>query len=84
MTEIENHSWLELKQAMFVEMDRRPLGDTIGLEIGETAEWPEAKACWAATCTKDGCGGLYYDRISTLRQIRHCVDSLPLTINDAA
>jgi len=82
MTQLDNHTWRDLKHAMFVEMDRRPLGDTIGLVVGETAEWPEAKACWAAKCPRDGCGGLNYDRVSTLRQIRNCVESLPMTIDE--
>lgn len=67
---------------MFLEIDKRPLGDTLGLVVGETAEWPEAKACWEAKCRKDDCGGLNYDRVATLRQIRNCVDLLPLTIED--
>jgi hypothetical protein len=83
LTELDNRTWEELKHAMFVEMDRRPLGDTIELAVGEGTEWPEAKACWAARCPMDGCGGLNYDRNSTMRQIRHCVECLPMTIDDA-
>ncbi|KAF8220736.1 hypothetical protein L208DRAFT_1332090 [Tricholoma matsutake] len=82
VTKLDNYTWRQLKHAIFIEMDRRPLGDTIGLAVGETAEWPVSKACWAARCPKEGCGGLYYDRISTLRQIRRCVESLPMTIDD--
>lgn len=80
VTQLDNYTWRELKNAMFLEIDRRPLGDTLGLVVGETAEWPEAKACWEAKCKMEGCGGLNYDRVATLRQIRNCVDLLPSTI----
>ncbi|CAA7263774.1 unnamed protein product [Cyclocybe aegerita] len=82
VTELDNHTWRVFKSAMFIEMERRPLGDTLGLAVGETAGWPEAIACWEAQCTKEGCGGLNYDRIATLRQIRACISLLPLTIED--
>ncbi|KAF8152584.1 hypothetical protein B0H34DRAFT_800984 [Crassisporium funariophilum] len=80
VTELDSHTWRELKTAMFSEMERRPLGDTLGLVMGDTAEWPEAKACWEAKCTKEECGGLNYDRVATLRQIRGCIELLPSTI----
>ncbi|TFK35125.1 hypothetical protein BDQ12DRAFT_612203 [Crucibulum laeve] len=80
VTQLDNHTWRELKNAMFLEIDRRPLGDTLGVACGESAEWPESLACWEAKCKKEGCGGFNYDRIATLRQIRNCIDSLPLTI----
>jgi len=67
---------------MFVEIDKRPLGDTLGLAIGDAAEWPATQACWEAKCTKEDCGGLNYDRVATLRQIRACVALLPSTIDD--
>ncbi|KAF5378071.1 hypothetical protein D9615_007497 [Tricholomella constricta] len=82
VTQLDNHTWREFKNAMFAEIDRRPLADTLGLAVGQSAEWPEAKACWEAKCTKEGCGGLNYDRIATLRQIRNCIDLLPSTIED--
>ncbi|KAF8970843.1 hypothetical protein BDZ97DRAFT_1652051 [Flammula alnicola] len=82
VTVLDNHSWRELKHAMFLEMERRPLGDTLGLAVGDAAEWPVALACWEAKCSKEGCDGLNYDRIATLRQIRACVALLPLTIED--
>jgi hypothetical protein len=63
-------------------MDRRPLGDTICAEVGGAADWPEAFACWEATCTKEGCGGQNYDRVTTFRQIRACMDILPSTIEE--
>lgn len=67
---------------MFAEIDKRPLGDTLGVTVGQSADWPEAKACWEAKCTKAGCEGLNYDRVATLRQIRNCIDVLPSTIED--
>lgn len=68
------------KNAMFLEIEKRPLGDTLGVVAGETADWPEAKACWESQCSKPDCGGLNYDRIATLRQIRTCISLLPTTI----
>lgn len=65
---------------MFLEIEKRPLGDTLGLTMGAVAEWPVAKACWEAKCSKEGCGGLNYDRVATLRQIRACIALLPTTI----
>ncbi|KAJ3569624.1 hypothetical protein NP233_g4930 [Leucocoprinus birnbaumii] len=62
---IEYHTWRELKYKILEEMDRRPLGDTI-LESG-LADWPEAKACWRAKCSKKDCGRLLYDKGETLR-----------------
>ncbi|RDB18970.1 hypothetical protein Hypma_014381 [Hypsizygus marmoreus] len=82
VTRLDNYTWREFKNAMFAEIDRRPLGDTLGLAFGPAAEWPEAKACWEAMCTMEGCGGLNYDRIATLRQIRNCIELLPTTIED--
>ena len=41
---IDYHTWRELKYKIIIEMDVRPLGDTIineGLQ-----DWPEATACW--------------------------------------
>lgn len=89
ITALDNKTWRALKLAMRLEMDRRPLGDGIvggpvhGIggnrgEIGVIA-WPEADACWEAVCTKEGCGGLHYDRNATLRQIRDCVEALPMS-----
>ncbi|KAF8970912.1 hypothetical protein BDZ97DRAFT_1789320 [Flammula alnicola] len=75
---MSNHTWRELKARMFMEMDRRPLGDTLcGLEM---EEWPEAIACWEAKCQKTDCGRLNYNKLSTLRDIKDCVDRLPLHI----
>lgn len=80
MTELDNRTWRELKNAIFLEMDRRPLGDAICAEVGGAADWPEAVACWEASCTKSGCGGQNYDRVTTFRQICACMDILPSTI----
>ncbi|KAG6901318.1 hypothetical protein C0995_013678 [Termitomyces sp. Mi166 len=82
VTQLDNHTWREFKNVMFAEIDRRPIGDTLGITVGHSADWPEAKAYWEAKCTKEGCGGLNYDRIATLRQIRNCIDVLPSTIED--
>ncbi|KAF8059832.1 hypothetical protein FPV67DRAFT_339972 [Lyophyllum atratum] len=82
ITQLDNHTWREYKNAMFAEIDRRPLGDTLGVVVGPSADWPESKACWEATCKMEGCGGSNYDRIATLRQIRNCIDLLPSTTDD--
>ena len=59
-TTVEYHTWRELKHRIVMEMDVRPLGDTIcdqGL-----VEWQEARNCWSAslktsaTRAPDGCG----------------------------
>ncbi|KAH9475543.1 hypothetical protein JR316_0012658 [Psilocybe cubensis] len=73
--EMNNHTWRELKTRMFMEMDRRPLGDTLcGLEM---EDWPEFIACWEAKCQKADCGRLCYDKLSTLRDIKNCIERLP-------
>ncbi|KAF9074460.1 hypothetical protein BDP27DRAFT_190737 [Rhodocollybia butyracea] len=88
-TPLDNSTWIALKAAMVMEMERRPLGDSIvGFEVdgigGENfagvLTWPEADACFKATCTKEGCGGLNYDICATLKQIAWCVDSLSLDL----
>jgi len=76
--EMSNHTWRELKMRMFMEMDKRPLGDTLcSLEM---EEWPEAMLCWAANCQKPSCGELNYNKISTLRDIKECINRLPLHV----
>ncbi|KDR71885.1 hypothetical protein GALMADRAFT_213710 [Galerina marginata CBS 339.88] len=73
--QMSNHTWRELKARMFMEMDRRPLGDTLcSLEM---EEWAEATACWEAKCQKADCGRLNYNKLSTLRDIKSCLDRLP-------
>jgi hypothetical protein len=81
VTELDNYAWRAFKDVIFLEMERRPLGDTLGVVMGNTEDSPEALACWEAKCTKVGCGGLSYDRIATLRQIRECIALLPSTID---
>jgi hypothetical protein len=80
VTELDNRTWRELKIALFLEIDRRPLGDTICAEVGGAADWPEALACWEAKCTKEGCSARNFGRVTTFRQIRACIDTLPSTI----
>ncbi|KAF8901333.1 hypothetical protein CPB84DRAFT_1777587 [Gymnopilus junonius] len=73
--QLSNHTWRDLKSRMFVEMDRRPLGDTLcSLEM---EEWPEAIACWEAKCQKSDCGRKNYNKLNTLRDIKKCLDQLP-------
>ena len=74
---IEYHTWRELKYKIILEMDRRPLGDTIQQGL---SEWPEAKACWRAQCPNIGCSRLLYDKMETLRVIKECIDNLPTTV----
>jgi len=82
VAELDNYTWRDYKHAVLLELDRHPLGDTLGVVVGDTAEWPEALACWDAKCPREDCGSPNYDRLGTLRQIRACVDLLPLTIED--
>lgn len=75
---IDYHTWRELKYKIILEMDVRPLGDTVtnyGL-----LEWPEAIACWNAKCPNGGCDRALYDKGETLRVINDCVDALPKSI----
>ncbi|KAJ7125772.1 hypothetical protein C8R43DRAFT_1212083 [Mycena crocata] len=81
ITPLENRTWRALKARVGREMDVRPLGDGLGLPVGGMSEWEESRACWAARCTKDGCGAVNYDRIATLKQLRACVDSLPIAVD---
>ena len=82
MTELDNRTWRELKNALFLEIDRRPLGDTICADVDGAADWPEALACWGAKCTKEGCGAQNFGRVTTFHQIRACIDTLPSTIEE--
>ncbi|KAF5381874.1 hypothetical protein D9757_007541 [Collybiopsis confluens] len=85
-TPLDNKTWRLLKEAMIMEIDRRPLGDSIiGFDVGGIGgedfvggilAWPEAQACFAATCVKEECGGLNYDQCATLKEIQDCVDTL--------
>jgi hypothetical protein len=73
---VDNSSWLILKSALILEMDKRPLGDTLLGTILE--EWPESTACWEAQCK--ACSKSLYAREITLRGIKDCLDSLPSSI----
>ncbi|KAJ3811566.1 hypothetical protein EV368DRAFT_49217 [Lentinula lateritia] len=85
-TRIDNGTWRILKELMVAELERRPLGDSIvGYDVdgiggenstGGILTWPEAEACFKATCKK-GCGSLNYDECATLKQIQSGIDSLP-------
>ncbi|KAG6867598.1 hypothetical protein C0993_000750 [Termitomyces sp. T159_Od127] len=75
---LNNHTWRELKIRMFLEMDRRPLGDTL-LSL-DMEDWRESIACWSASCHNKDCGIPLYDRSTTLRAIQECLEKLPLTI----
>ncbi|KAF7975064.1 hypothetical protein HWV62_16132 [Athelia sp. TMB] len=67
-------TWRELKYKIILEMDVRPLGDTV-LNTG-LAEWHEAKRCWSAKCPNVDCDRVLYDKNETLRVIKECVDGL--------
>jgi len=75
---IEYHTWRELKYRIVLEMDQHPQGDTV-LTSGLN-DWPEAKACWGAKCSKKDCGRLLYDKGETFRVIKQCIDELPSTV----
>ena len=75
---IDYHTWRELKYKIILEMDHRPLGDTI-IESG-LQDWPESRACWTAKCPNTGCCRVLYDRAETLRVIKECVAELPSCI----
>ncbi|KAF8917899.1 hypothetical protein CPB85DRAFT_1430976 [Mucidula mucida] len=86
-SQLDNQTWKDFKQAMLVEIDKRPLGDTVsGYSVdgigGDMASlgvmaWKEAEQCWAAKCQNADCGAANYDRLTTLKQIKQCVDELP-------
>ncbi|KAL0956190.1 hypothetical protein HGRIS_002349 [Hohenbuehelia grisea] len=75
---IDYHTWRELKYKIILEMDIRPLGDSI-LEHGLN-EWPEAHACWSAKCPNANCDRYLYDKNETVRVIQECVAGLPKSI----
>ncbi|KAK0461031.1 uncharacterized protein EV420DRAFT_1529838 [Desarmillaria tabescens] len=75
---IDYHTWRELKYKIILEMDKRPLGDTV-IETG-LLDWPEAVACWTAKCPESSCHRSLYDKVETLRVIRDCVEKLPKSI----
>ena len=73
---VDYHTWRELKYVIIMEMDARPLGDTV-ISPG-LLEWPAARACWAAKCVN--CDRVLYDKTLTMRVIRECIDQLPTTV----
>ncbi|KAJ7655945.1 hypothetical protein B0H17DRAFT_1146278 [Mycena rosella] len=81
VTPLDNRSWRALKARIGRELDGAPLGAELGVPVGGMCDWPEARACWAARCTKEGCGAANYDRVATLKQIRACVDALPVSVD---
>ncbi|KAJ7452903.1 hypothetical protein FB451DRAFT_1521025 [Mycena latifolia] len=81
VTPLDNRTWRALKARLVREMEVAPRGDELGVAVGGMCEWSEARACWAAVCAKPGCGTANYDRVATLKQIRACVDSLPVAVD---
>ncbi|KIY74174.1 hypothetical protein CYLTODRAFT_416431 [Cylindrobasidium torrendii FP15055 ss-10] len=84
-SKLDNQTWKDLKQTMVQELEKRPLGDSVGgwlvggigarTGLGVMA-WKEAEACWMAKCQNPECGSANYDRLTTLKQVRQCVDEL--------
>ncbi|KAJ7643395.1 hypothetical protein DFH06DRAFT_999058 [Mycena polygramma] len=73
-----DYLWRQYRARIFVEMDVRPLGDTItGAGVDE---WHEALACWGAKCTGKDCGKTLYDRDAILPEIKACINRLPDTV----
>ncbi|KAJ7863396.1 hypothetical protein B0H13DRAFT_2565279 [Mycena leptocephala] len=83
ITPLENRTWCALKHRVMREFDVRAGGDALGAGMwgeGGMSGWEEAKACWAAVCLKPGCGAANYDRAATIKQIRACVEGLPVVV----
>ncbi|KAI0344698.1 hypothetical protein BDW22DRAFT_1406279 [Trametopsis cervina] len=74
---VDYHTWRELKHAIIMEVDARPLGDTIS-EV-QLMEWPQARSCWEARC--ETCSRVLYDKKETLLAVRHCIDALPMAVD---
>ncbi|KAG6901319.1 hypothetical protein C0995_013679 [Termitomyces sp. Mi166 len=72
---VDNHSWREFKARMFLEMDQRPLGDTL-LSL-DMEDWRESIACWSAKCRNGECRMPHYDRSATLRAIQDYLEEPP-------
>ncbi|KAF9038410.1 hypothetical protein BDP27DRAFT_1347783 [Rhodocollybia butyracea] len=62
---IDYHTWRELKYKIILEMDVRPLGDSIS---------DEGLTDWS-------CSRSLYDKSETLRVIRECIEKLPKMIS---
>jgi hypothetical protein len=71
---LDYHTWRELKHRIIMEMDVRPLGDTI-LQRG-LLEWEEALACWSAKCPNKDCKRVLYDKTSTIGTINSVIADL--------
>jgi hypothetical protein len=75
--QVDYHHWRELKYKIILEMDVRPLGDSISTGL---TEWPEAIECWIAKCSNPKCQHILYDEGETLRVIQEYIRDLPSTI----
>ncbi|KAI0785510.1 hypothetical protein C8Q75DRAFT_775218 [Abortiporus biennis] len=73
---VNYQTWRELKMVIVLEMDNRPLGDTV-LNVGLN-DWPSARACWNAKCSH--CDRVLYDKKETLRAVKECIDQLPSSV----
>ena len=73
---VDYHTWRELKYVIILELDKRPLGDTVCSE--EFSECPAARACWDARCSR--CEKVLYDQKETVRGIRECIEQLPKSV----
>ncbi|KAJ6555232.1 hypothetical protein B0H10DRAFT_2241465 [Mycena sp. CBHHK59/15] len=73
---VSGHEWREYVARIFLEMDARPLGDTV-LGFAAVDEWREAVACWNAKCAAAECRKPIYDREAILQDIKACIETLP-------
>ncbi|KAF7335148.1 F-box domain-containing protein [Mycena venus] len=83
ITPLENRTWRALKHRVLRELDMCASGDALKEGMwsqGGMGGWAEAKACWAAVCVKVGCGAANYDRVATIKQIRTCLEGLPVAV----
>lgn len=69
----------ELKNRMFWEMDRFPLGDTLvnALET-DVGDWSEAREVWSLKCLK--CDKAVIDRVGLMRDVKETLMMLPCSI----
>ncbi|KAJ6522249.1 hypothetical protein B0H19DRAFT_973623 [Mycena capillaripes] len=83
ITPLENRTWRALKHRVLREFDVCASGDALRAAVwrkGGMGGWEEAKACWAAVCVKPGCAAANYDRAATIKQMRACVEGLPVAV----
>jgi len=73
---VDHHAWHALKHAMYVEMDKRPIGTILRNMDG--MDWTVAERCWASQC--GGCQTMVHSRVDTMKGIRACVDRLPMRL----